>query len=122
MAALPLEVFVLVGAQARGLRQQIRIALSAAEQLSESRASNARNPRVPIAPVHCVVYPSRTPRDLAQSIRFWNDDSLNAGEVGSGKNVCTARAALAELARTSFPKALLEDKAFLPVGVSPADL
>ncbi|KDN46986.1 hypothetical protein K437DRAFT_246229 [Tilletiaria anomala UBC 951] len=118
---LPLEIFVLVGPEARSKRQGIRFAIDAAQRLSSWRKQQV-SAVTPLAPVHCVVYPSRTPRDLALAIRFWNDAHLDGGEPIAQMNVSTAKAALAELAHTSFHKTLLEDHTCLPVGISPEHL
>ena len=116
--ALPTEIFLLVGQNARSRRTDIALALKFAEALAARRKQQAdlAHPM----PTHCIVFPSVVPRDLSASLRFFRSDSLSAGSASM--NVVTAAAAAKELSRTSFPKELLADPSNLPVGVAPENL
>ncbi|KAG8863336.1 hypothetical protein FRB96_008828 [Tulasnella sp. 330] len=113
------EVFVIVGADARQQRQDIHLGLSVARQLGTHHA-----PMLPFdPPVHVLILPSQVPLDLRVGhVRYMDDYLLNGGEIPDHMNLISAQEATEQLSRTSWPKSMLNDLAFLPLGVSPDDL
>jgi len=114
-----LELFIIVGSDARGLRADIRLAISVAEQLAGSQARTLPfNP-----PTHVIVLPSQIPMDLRVGhVRFMDDELINGGELPNHMNLMPLKTALNHLSTTQWPKSALDDAAFLPLGVAPDDV
>lgn len=66
------ELFVLVGENARGKRDEIRLALAAAEAISAASEMT----RIFPPPIHVLVFPSRLPIDLETSFRLMDEVDL----------------------------------------------
>ncbi len=114
--ASPLEIWVLVGADARSERKAIRAALDAAQNLAQERTSAT----LPAPRVHCLLAPTLLPESVTASFRGIDSELFQRGATGI--NEVSASAALSELATSTFDSSLLRDASHLPVGVSPADL
>jgi formyltetrahydrofolate-dependent phosphoribosylglycinamide formyltransferase len=122
--AAPLETYVIVGADARGQRGAISLALDLAESLSSAavqrRAAGSMRP-----PCHLVVQPSKAPRELRAQLRAWDYAPATASHTTpapSLMNVVNASQARAELARAAFAPSDVAEPSFLPVGVHPSML
>ncbi|KAF9792515.1 hypothetical protein BJ322DRAFT_52505 [Thelephora terrestris] len=111
------EVFVLVGAGARGKREDIRLALLTANSLVSSVGS--LRPFVP--PIHALVFPSRVPQDLRMAVRGLGFEVRGQDEGVEHMNILSASQALDHLNTSQWHKAALSDKTLLPLGVSPHD-
>ncbi|KAG8894466.1 hypothetical protein FRB99_001247 [Tulasnella sp. 403] len=113
------EVFVIVGADARGYRKDIRLAISVAQQLAALQA--AKRPFTP--PVHVLILPSQVPMDLRVGhVRFLDEELLNSGDIPNHMNLIPLSEAFEQLSKSAWPRGLLEDPSFLPLGVSPDDI
>jgi len=112
------EMYVIVGTDARGSRHDIRLAISAAQELAALHA-----PERPFdPPVHILILPSQIPLDLRVGhTRFMDDYLLNGGEIPDHMNLLQLSEALEHLSRTSWPKSALLDPSYLPLGVAPED-
>ena len=116
------EVYVLVGADARGDRKRISTALDRAETLART-AQQVRGGRTVMQPaVHLLVFPTLVPPDLSAMARRWDDTIQTAGaEKDSSKpvlmNVHSLDAARAQLARHEHTTEQLANPHCLPVGV-----
>ncbi|TFK44823.1 hypothetical protein BDQ12DRAFT_673637 [Crucibulum laeve] len=111
------ELFVVVGKEARGRRQDIRLALSIAMQLAQ-RSSSAR-PYTPT--VHVVVLPSKLPLDLRMSIRDIDERLLNDNAIPDHMNLLSCSEARGHLQRRSWEEIALKDETMLPLGVNVSD-
>lgn len=121
---LALELYVLVGPDARPRRKEIHACIDAASCLA-SDAAQRRGPHLMTPPVHVVVFPSVAPRELKSAFRYWHDEHLNGKgwqRAGLGMNVWEKRAALEQLECNEFPLWQLNDELFLPVGVGLEDV
>jgi len=112
------EVFVLVGAEARGKRGDIRLALATAQTLVS--AVGPSRPFVP--PIHVLVFPSQVPQDLRLAVRGFDFDLPDGVEAVEHMNILPASRALDHLNTSLWYKAALYDKTLLPLGLSPDDL
>jgi len=112
------EVFVLVGAEARGRREDIQFALATAKSLVSSVGPS--RPFTP--PIHVLTFPSRVPQDLRLAIRGLGFDVQDGDEIVEHMNVLPASRALDHLNTRQWHRAALTDKTLLPLGLSPNDL
>ncbi|KAG8911196.1 hypothetical protein FRC01_005851, partial [Tulasnella sp. 417] len=113
------ELFVIVGAEARNQRADIKTAISVAQQLAEQHATN--QPFTP--PVHVLILPSQVPLDVRVGhVRFMDDELLNGGETPEHMNLIPLQEALDHLRQTAWPKSSLDDPSFLPLGIAPDDV
>lgn len=113
------ELFVIVGAEARGQRTDIKTAISVAQQLAAQHATS--QPFTP--PVHVLILPSQVPLDVRVGhVRFMDDELLNGGETPEHMNLIPLQEALDHLRQTAWPKSSLDDPSFLPLGVAPDDV
>ncbi|KDQ57757.1 hypothetical protein JAAARDRAFT_130791, partial [Jaapia argillacea MUCL 33604] len=107
------EFFVLVGAEARGRRHDIRLALSVANDMSARTAESK-----PFRPtVHVVILPSQLPLDLRLNFRHLDEILLNGGNVPDHMNILTVTEGLEHLRKTVWDKTTLGDRDMLPLGV-----
>ncbi|PCH43910.1 hypothetical protein WOLCODRAFT_138664 [Wolfiporia cocos MD-104 SS10] len=112
------EFFVLIGSEARGKRNDIRLALSVATRMSELTASSR-----PFAPtVHVLILPSQIPTDLRLHFRDLDETELNQGNVPDHMNLIPAGEATEHLRRTTWGKTATQDPTMLPLGVHTSDL
>jgi len=121
---LPLEVYVLVGPDARSRRKEIQICIEAASSLAKE-VSHRRGSSIMTPPVHVVVFPTIAPRELKSAFRYWHDEHLNGKgwqRAGLGMNVWERQSALQQLNCTEFPLWQVNDELFLPVGVGLEDV
>ncbi|KZT27958.1 hypothetical protein NEOLEDRAFT_1129845 [Neolentinus lepideus HHB14362 ss-1] len=107
------EFFVLVGSEARGKRDDIKLALSAATAMSSRTA--ASRPFTPA--VHVVVLPSQLPLDLRLSFRDLDEEYLNQDHVPDHMHLLTVAEAQGQLQKSDWEKAKLQDRNLLPLGV-----
>ncbi|KAI0320894.1 hypothetical protein OF83DRAFT_1168897 [Amylostereum chailletii] len=112
------ELFVLVGKDARGQRQDIRIALAAARAVAE-RLSPMR-PFTP--PVHAIVLPSRIPAELRFHFRDLSEEALNEEQTPDHMNLVALAEADDHLGRTTWERGALRDPGMLPLGLHPSDI
>lgn len=109
------EVYVMVGIDARGHRQDIGLALRVALELSARVA-----PTRPYAPTaHVLILPSQLPHDLRLNFRDLDELSINNGKIPNHMNILSSMDALDHLQKTSWDNAALQDQTMLPLGVSP---
>ncbi|KAK2463183.1 hypothetical protein APHAL10511_004838 [Amanita phalloides] len=107
------EFFVLVGYQARGYRQDIRLALVVALGMSKKLSPNR-----PFSPtVHVLVLPSQLPLDLRLNFRNLDEEFLNDGDVPDHMNILSAPEASGHLQKLSWDTANLKDERMLPLGI-----
>ncbi|KAF8633344.1 hypothetical protein AX17_004516 [Amanita inopinata Kibby_2008] len=107
------EYFVLVGREARGYRQDIRLALNVAMTMSKKLS-----PHRPFPPtVHVLVLPSQLPSDLRLNFRDLDEELLNDGEVPDHMNILSSTEAMEHLQKTSWNMSTLKDGKMLPLGV-----
>lgn len=124
VVAAPLEVYVLVGANARGNRAQISAALDRAESIAQDMMQR-RGRHVLRPAVLVVVFPTVVLADLAAAARFWDDAHLQLTfdktkpEFMNVHNLAEARAQLAA-GDGARGRAGLTD--YLPVGTAPQPL
>jgi len=111
------EVFVLVGAEARGRREDIHLALLIAKALVSS--VGLLRPFIP--PIHTLVFPSQVPQDLRLAVRGLSFEVRGEGEGVQHMNILSASQALDHLTTSQWHKAALGDKTLLPLGLSPHD-
>jgi len=112
------EYFVLVGKHARGKRQDIRLAVSLAMQLSD-RIARSR----PYAPtIHVLILPTQLPLDFRLHFRDVNEASLNDNDVPDHMNIISCKDALGHLRRRVWEKAALKDHSMLPLGLTASDI
>ncbi|EJD42707.1 hypothetical protein AURDEDRAFT_114944 [Auricularia subglabra TFB-10046 SS5] len=109
------ELFVVVGAQARGKRTDIRLALYIAENISMAVARH--RPFDPV--IHVLVLPSLWPLDLKALFRDLSEPVLNDGHEPTHMNVISYEEAHDHMARQSWTLSEVSDVDFLPLGVSP---
>ncbi|KAF8586696.1 hypothetical protein K439DRAFT_1659511 [Ramaria rubella] len=110
-----LEIYVVVAPRARGKRTDIQLGLFLAENISVAAA--AQRPFDP--PIHIVILPSKLPLELRASIRFCDEERLNGGPVPNHMNLVPLVEAMDHMQRRSWPKSLLSDPTFLPLGIDP---
>ncbi|KAF9518106.1 hypothetical protein BS47DRAFT_1389287 [Hydnum rufescens UP504] len=86
-----MEIYILVGKDARGQRDDIRLALDLAQGISVNVAHER-----PFQPtIHVVILPSKLPIDLRVGhVRFLNEDHLNGGLAPAHMNVLPLSEAL----------------------------
>ncbi|KAJ6500014.1 hypothetical protein C8R47DRAFT_1110051 [Mycena vitilis] len=106
------EFFVLVPADARGKRRDIRLALSVAMDAA-TRLAPAR-PYTPT--VHALILPSQLPVDLRIQFRDLEDVFLNEASA-EHMNILSSRDAETHLQTWSWTKSQLKDKTMLPLGL-----
>ncbi|TFK54070.1 hypothetical protein OE88DRAFT_1675469 [Heliocybe sulcata] len=107
------EFFVLVGSEARGKREDIKLALSTVMEISNRVA--ASRPFTPA--VHVVVMPTQLPLDLRLSFRDLDEEYLNQGQVPDHMHLLTVTEAQEQLQKLDWEKAKLQDRSLLPLGV-----
>ncbi|KAH9061391.1 hypothetical protein EDB87DRAFT_1611575 [Lactarius vividus] len=112
------ELFVLVGAKARGSRQDIRLALSSAKDLSMRNAAD--RPFTP--PVHVLILPSKLPLDFRLHFRDLDEEYMNGGSPPDHMNLLVMSEAMSELEKTRWEKSRLKDQVMLPLGIDPSYL
>jgi hypothetical protein len=112
------ELFVLVGAKARGSRQDIRLALSSAKDLS--LRNTVDRPFMP--PVHVLILPSKLPSDFRLHFRDLDEEYVNGGSPPDHMNLLVMSEAMADLEKTRWEKRRLKDLVMLPVGIEPGYL
>lgn len=121
---LPLEIYVLIGPDARSQRSEIGAAIEAANTRARL-LHRQRGPQGMPLPVHVVVFPTLVPRELRAALRYWHDEHLNGKRwqrVQLRMNVWERREALEQLQRDEYQLAELDDDLFLPVGVGLDDV
>lgn len=119
------ELYVVVGRDARGDRLRLAAAIYAAEELSAQLQVRLRSAAasvatiVPRPAVHVLVLPSKLPSEVRAASRVWSDDIVDMlqGESASRMNVCSSGDALEQLSKSSWPRWMLQDLDYLPVGV-----
>lgn len=108
------EVYILIGPDARGQRSDIFVALQAAEALQQQARATA---------AHVVVYPSTTPRDLAQAVRYWSSYEAGLRRGAKGMSLVGLKQAKKELLEwKEVDERLLQDLKALPVGVDETEV
>ncbi|CAG7854544.1 SubName: Full=Related to glycinamide ribonucleotide transformylase {ECO:0000313/EMBL:CCA70449.1} [Serendipita indica DSM 11827] len=109
------ELFVIVCQGARGRRQDIRLALAAAESVAAASAVTRFFP----PPVHVLILPTRIPLDLRAGFRLMDlrdsEEALNPDHI----NLLTLAEAQEQLGRRQWSARKLRDPQFLPLGISP---
>lgn len=112
------EVYVLVGPDARSKRRGLACALQAADELAGSSSASSSRHRLP---VHVVVYPSLTPKDLSGSLRYWSRYEADLRRRSKRLNVVSLERAKKELLEVTMSDEvdarLVEDRQHLPVGL-----
>ncbi|KAG9123207.1 hypothetical protein FRC07_000108 [Ceratobasidium sp. 392] len=112
-----LELFVLIGSEARARRTDILLGVHVA--ISIVGAVESQRPFT--LPVHLVVLPSQIPLDLkAGYFRFLEDERVNTAGVPNHMNLLTLQAASEQLSAAAWPWSRLEDPDFLPLGLHPS--
>ncbi|KAF8210398.1 hypothetical protein K438DRAFT_1809615 [Mycena galopus ATCC 62051] len=107
------EFFVLIPSGARGKRQDIRLALSAAMDAADRLASTR-----PFTPtVHTLILPSQIPIDLRIQFRDLEVVFFNDADIPDHMNVLSCREAQTHLQTFSWTKSQLKDKTMLPLGL-----
>jgi len=110
------ELFIVVGKNARGKRDDIRLAITVAEKISKAVAAD--RPFEP--PVHVLILPSKLPVDLRTAhFRYLDQEQVNEGSTPKHLNVIPLAVALEHLNREVWQKSELSDPTFLPLGISP---
>jgi len=112
------ELFVVVGAQARHRRRDIRLAFNIAMELS-TRVAPSR-PHVPT--VHVLIAPTRIPVDLRLHFRDLDEAALNNQEVPDHMNIVSSEDAMEHLRKSSWDKLSLTDPTMLPLGLGPSQI
>ncbi|KAI9509736.1 hypothetical protein F5148DRAFT_977834 [Russula earlei] len=112
------ELFVVVGMNARKARQDIRLALSVAKDVS-SRIATSR-PFMP--PIHVLILPSKIPLDLRQHFRDLDEERVNGTFRPDHMNLLELAEALTDLETIRWEKTRLDDLAMLPLGMDPTCL
>lgn len=112
------ELFVLVGTKARGSRQDIRLALSSAMDLSLRNAVD--RPFTP--PIHVLILPSKFPLDFRSHFRDLDEEYMNGGSPPDHMNLLVTSEAVSDLETTRWEKRHLKDLVMLPVGIDPGCL
>ncbi|KAF6760294.1 hypothetical protein DFP72DRAFT_1063353 [Ephemerocybe angulata] len=107
------ELFVIVGPNARGNRQDIRLALDIANRYTKQIA--AQRPYTPN--VHILVLPSQIPLDLKMHVRDMDETVLNLGNIPDHMNLVSSAEAVEQLAKTSWSHEELKDTTMLPLGI-----
>jgi len=108
------ELYVMVGSDARGHRQDIGFGVKVALELSARVA-----PERPYAPtVHVLMLPSQLPRDLRLNFRDLDELSINQGNIPEHMNILSSTDALDHLQKI-WDKVALQDQTMLPRGVGP---
>ncbi|KAF5317005.1 hypothetical protein D9611_003938 [Ephemerocybe angulata] len=107
------ELFVIVGPNARGNRQDIRLALDIANRYTKQIA--AQRPYTPN--VHILVLPSQIPLDLKMHVRDMDETVLNLGNIPDHMNLVSSAEAVEQLAKTSWSHKELKDTTMLPLGI-----
>ncbi|PVG02391.1 hypothetical protein CPB86DRAFT_725416 [Serendipita vermifera] len=110
------ELFVLVGEQARGRRDEIRLAIAAAESVAAASALTRSFP----PPVHILIFPTQIPIDLRASFRLMDQYEMNSAEPPAHINLLTLAQAHAQLSQREWKLRDLKDHLFLPLGISPS--
>lgn len=121
---LPMEIYVLVGPDARSHRHSIAAMLEAGSTLARQLA-HQRGPQIMSAPIHVVVFPSLVPREVRSAFRYWHDEHLNGKRwqrMQLRMNVWEKREAMQQMERNEYSLAELDDDLFLPVGVGLDDI
>ncbi|KAG8745209.1 hypothetical protein FRC10_008521 [Ceratobasidium sp. 414] len=114
-----LELFVLVGPEARARRTDILLGVHVAISI----VSAVETQRPFTLPVHLVVLPSQMPLDLkAGYFRFLEDERVNTAGVPSHMNLLTLQEASEQLSAATWPRSRLQDRDFLPLGLHPSQL
>ncbi|KII92264.1 hypothetical protein PLICRDRAFT_50680 [Plicaturopsis crispa FD-325 SS-3] len=112
------EFFVLVGINARGKRQNIKLAISIAMAMSLHLA-----PSRPFAPaVHALILPSQLPLDLRLTFRDLDEESINNGNIPEHMNLLPWNESLEHLQTTAWEKVALKDPDMLPLGLEAVSL
>ncbi|KAH9012020.1 hypothetical protein EDB85DRAFT_1044168 [Lactarius pseudohatsudake] len=112
------ELFVLVGAKARGSRQDIRLALSSAKDLS--MRNKVDRPFTP--PIHVLILPSKLPLDFRLHFRDLDEEYMNGGSPPDHMNLLVVSEAMSDLEKTKWEKSRLKDLVMLPLGIDPSYL
>jgi len=110
-----LEIFVLVTAHARRKRTDIQLGLFLAQNMCTTNAY--KRPFDP--PIHVVILPSKLPLDLRSALRLCDEAALNNGSIPDHMNVLSLTDALDHMQRRSWPRYLMSDPTFLPLGLAP---
>ncbi|KAF9024846.1 hypothetical protein BDZ89DRAFT_1162052 [Hymenopellis radicata] len=112
------EIFVLVGQDARAQRQNIKLAISSAQELA-----NYVSPDQPYTPtIHVLIFPSLIPLDLRLHFRDFDEALWNDNNVPNHMNLLSVSEALQHLQQHTWDKAILSDKTMLPLGIDPSHL
>ncbi|KAH8990623.1 hypothetical protein EDB92DRAFT_1864927 [Lactarius akahatsu] len=112
------ELFVLVGAKARGSRQDIHLALSSAKDLS--MRNKVDRPFTP--PIHVLILPSKLPLDFRLHFRDLDEEYMNGGSPPDHMNLLVVSEAMSDLEKTRWEKSRLKDPVMLPLGIDPSYL
>ncbi|KAH9176448.1 hypothetical protein EDB89DRAFT_1941539 [Lactarius sanguifluus] len=112
------ELFVLVGVKARGSRQDIRLALSSAKDLS--MRNKVDRPFTP--PIHVLILPSKLPLDFRLHFRDLDEEYMNGGSPPDHMNLLVVSEAMSDLEKTRWEKSRLKDLVMLPLGIDPSYL
>ncbi|EGO00036.1 hypothetical protein SERLA73DRAFT_180416 [Serpula lacrymans var. lacrymans S7.3] len=107
------EFFVLVGREARAKRQDIKLAINTAMDMSSHIA--ASKPFTP--PIHVLVIPTQLPLDLQIAFRDISENTLNSSHVPDHMNILSTTDAIEHLCRSSWEKSALKDHTMLPLGL-----
>lgn len=121
---LPLEIYVIIGPDARSRRKEMYTCIEAASTLAKN-VSNQRGSTIMTPPVHVVIFPTIPPRELKSAFRYWHDEHLNGKgwqRAKLGMNVWEKRNALEQLESDEFQLWQVDDDLFLPVGVGLEDV
>lgn len=121
---LPMEIYVLIGPDARSQRHDISSAIETATTLSKAVA-RSRGLFQMVPPIHVVVFPTLVPLEVRAAFRYWHDEHLN-GERWQRLQLCMnvweRKQALEQLSRDEYPLQELDNDLFLPVGIGLADI
>ncbi|KAG8784351.1 hypothetical protein FRC12_018776 [Ceratobasidium sp. 428] len=112
-----LELFVVIGSEARARRTDILLGVHVA--ISIVGAVESQRPFT--LPVHLVILPSQMPLDLkAGYFRFLENERVNAAGVPDHMNLLTLQDASEQLSAATWPGSRLQDYDFLPLGLHPS--
>ncbi|PWN32181.1 uncharacterized protein FA14DRAFT_85672 [Meira miltonrushii] len=121
---LPMELYILIGPDARSHRNAIGAMIEAASVLSRHIAQQ-RGSTIMTAPIHVLTFPSIVPREVRSAFRYWHDEHLNGKRwqrMQLRMNITEKREAVKQLEKVEHDVADLEDDLFLPVGVGLDDV
>ncbi|KAH8108084.1 hypothetical protein BXZ70DRAFT_35497 [Cristinia sonorae] len=118
LADCVLEYYILVGKEARDSLKKIRLALSAASELS-SRTQHSK-PFAP--PVHVLIFPSQIPEDLRLTFRDLDDFDSEQSPYPDHINLLSLEEAHQHLQQATWSRSLVKDTTMLPLGIHPSDL